>query len=373
MELPFSSLKKHHEDPVLRVLRYNQVNHAAAFCGIASLPIGTPTGIALPPAQAGGSMTAQPPRHASAAERWQGTTLYGVNHSPWVEGVRLAMVHHGIQPRLTSHPHRLGWVWKNGLIFPALRAPDGSIWVDSFQIYARLEAAGHALGVETVPAPERVALQARLERLFLSYAPGRCIRGRRWRFIVAWSQIPERPYTRQGVISRALVSIYFFVLIRLGIRLSEARKRPVYDLDRIEAQLAWWDRRLAAQPWLTGNAPGFLDFALLGQVQCMCSGLTDELLPVLRRQAHLVDWLKRITGHLRDAPHIHARRVLDDSASVELAGRREQWLFWLTWLLALLAWPVTGVALLVLLARRQRSASHSGAVLSRQARTDPRR
>jgi len=296
----------------------------------------------------------------------EGAVLYGVTHSPWVEGVRLAMAHASTLPPVTSHPHSLSRVWHQGLVFPALRLADGSIHGDSFHVYSLLEAAGQPLGLAGVPAADRDHAQAELERLFLTYAPGRCIEGRRWRFITAWSQMREHPYTPWGVLSRAFVSIYFFVLIRLGIRLTRARGRPVYDLARIENQIQAWDARLADTPWLTAAAPGFLDFALLGHIQCMASGLTDELLPILRRQEHLMSWLARMLEGLRDVPDLHARRVLEPDLTLPRAGSGEQALFWFAWACCLWAWPLTGAALLLLLARRPRNPGHSGAVIARQ-------
>ena len=132
----------------------------------------------------------------------QGAVLYGVSHSPWVEGVRLAMAHASCLPRLTSYPHSLSRIWHRGLVFPALRLPDGSIHGDSFQLYSLLEASGHPLGLADATDSDQQEAQAALERLFLNYAPGRCVEGRRWRFIVAWSQMREHPHSSRGVLSR---------------------------------------------------------------------------------------------------------------------------------------------------------------------------
>lgn len=298
-----------------------------------------------------------------------GASLYGVHHSPWVEGVRLAMAHHGLQPRLTSLPHGLVEVWRRGLVFPSLRLTDGTTHLDSFAIYALLEAHGYPLGVGSTPADVGASAQVELERLFMNYAPGRCIRGRRWRFIRGWSEIPEQPYRIRGAISRGFVSVYFFVLIRLGIRLAEARGRAVYDLALFEQHIQAWDRRLTTARWFTGSAPGFLDFALLGHIQCMSSGLTDELLPILRRQKHLIEWLQRMLDTVDGTPHLHARRVLEPTASTPLASSADRRWFWFAWVVAVCLWPLTLVGLMVLLARREKNPGHSGAVLARQARS----
>jgi hypothetical protein len=180
----------------------------------------------------------------------------------------------------------------------------------------------------------------------------------------------ELPFSRIGVVSRALVSLYFWVLIRLGIHDARRRGRPVYDLDAIDAQLQNWDAQLADSDWLTGGELGFVDLALLGHLQCMTSGLTDELIPILRRQAHLMAWLERAVARLPEHEPLYARRLLDDQAVTAHAGRGEQALFWAAWVAAVLAWPVSGAGVLMLLLRRQRNPAHSGAVSMRVRRRD---
>ena len=224
------------------------------------------------------------------------------------------------------------------IVFPSLRPTDGTTHLDSFAIYALLEAHGYPLGVGSTPADVGASAQVELERLFMNYAPGRCIRGRRWRFIRGWSEIPEQPYRIRGAISRGFVSVYFFVLIRLGIRLAEARGRAVYDLALFEQHIQAWDRRLTTARWFTGSAPGFLDFALLGHIQCMSSGLTDELLPILRRQKHLIEWLQRMLDTVDGTPHLHARRVLEPTASTPLASSADRRWFWFAWVVAVCLW-----------------------------------
>ena len=309
-------------------------------------------------------------RPSPDASAWTTLTLYGVTHSPWVEGVRLALSLHGLEARVTSYPHGLSWVVRQGLVFPALRLGDGRTLVDSFALYGALEEAGYALGVGRVAAADRERAQVALEKLFLAYAPGRCIRGRRWRFIVAWSRMRELPFSGIGVVSRALVSLYFWTLIRLGIHHAHRRGRPVYDLDAIAAQLQTWDAQLADAEWLTGSELGFLDLALLGHLQCMTSGLTEELVPVLRQQAHLMAWLERAVALLPHHEPLYVRRLLDDEAMTAHAGRGEQALFWAAWVTAVLAWPVSGAAILMLLLRRQRNPAHSGAVSTRVRRRE---
>ena len=52
--------------------------------------------------------------------------LYGVEHSPWVQGVHLALKHYRINVQLTSYPLSLNWLWYKGPVFPALQLANGS-------------------------------------------------------------------------------------------------------------------------------------------------------------------------------------------------------------------------------------------------------
>ena len=299
---------------------------------------------------------------------WSSVTLYGVEHSPWVQGIRLALAHHRIPTQLTSVPPGLSWLWRQGPVFPVLQLADGTTHVDSFEMYARLEDAGHSLGMERLSPQERCRAQVELEQLFTVYALGRCGSGKAWRFIEAWSTMREVPFRWQGVLCRAILSLYFWILIQLGIRMTKRAKRTPYDLDVIERRLARWDQRLEGERWLTGAELGFLDFALWGHIQCMTCGLTDELLPIVARQRNLMAWLDRIMETQTDYTPMYARRSVDRSAAVARSGPRERWLFWLAWLGWIMALPLTLVLLCVGFRGRFKNPARSGAVLARSRR-----
>ena len=231
---------------------------------------------------------------------WDSVTLYGVEHSPWVQGVLLALAHHQIPTQLTSYPLGVHWFRRNGLIFPALRLSDGTTHLDSFHIYARLEADGYPLGVNNFTAAERLHEQVALEALFGRYVLGRCGPGKQWRFIQSWSTMREVPHTVMGTVFRAFITHYYWVLIRLGVRRATKKGRLPFDPDAFERELRTWDARLQKQRWLTGPEIGFLDFALFGHLQCMLSGLTDEVIPILRQQPHLMQWLHHSCCHQSD-------------------------------------------------------------------------
>ena len=76
------------------------------------------------------------------------------------------------------------------------------------------------------------------------------------------------------------MSIYFFILIHLGRVLS---KSP-YNLSRIDSELNSWNEVLNNSEWISGDNLGVIDFALFGHIECICSGLTDEVKDILLRK-----------------------------------------------------------------------------------------
>lgn len=299
--------------------------------------------------------------------RWRDVTLYGVDHSPWVQGVRLALAHHKIPTRLTSYPLRLSWFLRRGLVFPALELADGTCHADSFRMYALLEDGGYPMGWQELDPAQRDEAQYELERLFFAYALGRCMPGKRRRFMKAWSRMQEEPVTALGVVWRALLASYFWVLIHVGRGALRGAGRDPYDLGRVQHRLAYWDARLAKQPWLTGEHPGFLDFALWGHVQSMASGLTDEVLPLIERQAHLMRWLGALTAMSEAGSPRYIDRLLGGDPQVDQASGRERALFWLALAGWWICWPVTTALILYGFAIRSLNPGRSGALMERVA------
>ena len=302
-------------------------------------------------------------------EAWRSVRLYGVDHSPWVQGVLLALRYHKIPVSLTSYPLSIKWCWRYGLVFPALQLADGSRHLDSFKMYELMEACGFHLGIDQSTTQDRLSFQAELEQLFSIYALGRCISGKKWAFIKAWSVMSERPSTYQGAVCRALLSSYFWVLIQIGIYVARRRREAAYDLDQIESYLMIWNERLRDHQWLTGDEIGFLDFALWGHMQCMTSGLTDELLSLLRDQPHLMSWVKRLSQLDISDISPYTQRLIDQSVGATEADPCQTWflrvIFWCVWIISLCLWPLTLVFILISLLRRFRNPARSGAINDR--------
>ena len=175
----------------------------------------------------------------------QSVTVYGVSHSPWVQGILYALAHHKIPTRLTSYPISPWWFWNRGVVFPVLCLDDGTTHVDSFHMYELLESKGYSLGVSRISVAERQKAQFDLEKLFSNYSLGRGIAGKRWRFMVAWSTMKESPNTFHGIICRVFLCYYFWLLIQVVVFLTKRRKRAFLVLEQTERQLATWDERLS--------------------------------------------------------------------------------------------------------------------------------
>ena len=147
-----------------------------------------------------------------------------------------------------------------------------------------------------------------------------------------------------------------------------AHCRIAGDGEWVRKLLQRWDERLESDPYLGGSQPGPLDFELLGQMDCMASGLTDWTIPILSRHANLMRWLHRMHARLEGFPTVHSRRVFSPSGGPERATRGEvAWFYlcllaWLTVLLLPVTLPVLGFAF----ARRNWNPNRSGARLTEE-------
>ena len=295
---------------------------------------------------------------------FQRVVIYGVEHSPWVQGVLLAMKHHHIDVQLTSYPLSLKWLWNQGPVFPALQLSNGTRYVDSFTMYHLLHSEGYLLGMTNTSEQDLRKEQLEMEKLFSQYALGRCSSGKKWAFIHAWSAMREEPYSMRGVFFRAFLSLYFWILIHLGrLFVSQKTGRDPYDVAAIEKRIEQWERRLDKQNWLTGNGQeiGYLDFAFFGHVQCMSSGLTDELLPLIRKQRNLTDWLHRIQHRYSDYSPMYVTRIDVQNIEIAQSPKGERILFWSAFAFWIACFPLTVLLIFMCLVKRFRNPAHSGA------------
>ena len=90
-----------------------------------------------------------------------------------------------------------------------------------------------------------------------------------------------------SIFFRALMSIYFFFLIVFGIFFIKKNGLTPYDLKKIDIELEYWEDCLNTNEWFSGKRIGKADYGFYGHVECMLSGLTDELIPLLKSKPKL--------------------------------------------------------------------------------------
>ena len=137
--------------------------------------------------------------------------LYGVTHSPWVQGIYSAALFHKIPVELTSYPISMRWLLKHAPIFPVLIHREHVIQ-DSFEMYKHLENEGYPVGIPDQTSEDIKQTQQFLERLFLRYAFGRCYPTKQWRFIVSWSAMTESNRSLRNQFLRSYLCLYFLII-----------------------------------------------------------------------------------------------------------------------------------------------------------------
>ena len=276
-------------------------------------------------------------------------------------GVTIALRFHQIDHRLTSTPVP-PLVHEKRIHFP--RPPAGR-WFDPLGLVRHLSTTGgrrppHGTAILVAPRPRNRA--GRAGRSVYALCPWSLHPWKKWAFVRSWSEMRDglAPTSPLSIIARALACHYFWLLINLGLWGAKRRGFQIYDLEDINHWIGQWDQRLRTQPWLTGNEPGFVDFAFLGHLECMSSGLTDELIPLLRQHAAILDWLERLTKRLGNPDSFFTKSLLNNHHSVPTASASERALFWVSWVLWMAIWPISLPILLYGFARRRVNPAHPG-------------
>jgi glutathione S-transferase len=202
------------------------------------------------------------------------------------------------------------------LVIPACRWNEGRVSADSFRILAQI------LGADGLNDDD-VADQGAMERLFLAYAMERVGPGRWLAFVRGWARKQEAPQTWVSIGMRALLCWYFLILISIGRLFLRVRGVTTGDGPRFRTLLNRWEERLHGAAFLNGEQPGVSDYGLLGQLECMASGLTDWTVPIVREHPNLMAWMVRMHARLEDHPVVHSRRFIDPSAGPNRATSGE--------------------------------------------------
>ena len=277
--------------------------------------------------------------------------VFGSDNSPWTQAVLLALHHHHVSYELVSHPLSWAAYWVHGMVVPVCQFADGSILRDSFAITRKvfeLRSGGKA-------RQQYLTEQCRLEAMFLTYVLARTKNP--LRFIDVWSRTCGTNLTAMSTLGRAYTCLYFFVLIHVGILHKMITRQPVLKPKVFVHELEHWDVQFEAckGAFLGGPVPNELDIAVLGQIQCMATGPTDHILPLIESRPHLMEWLGRMHKLLEGYDRMYSRRLLDRDITTAAASFLDRACFYLALFCLLWATPYTSILLLDSTMRRFRN------------------
>lgn len=284
------------------------------------------------------------------------TVVFGADHSPWTQAVVLAAAACGHRVQLKPCPTPR-YFFAFGFVMPACTWSDGSTTADSLRIIRQLSTASNPPFPD---APNADTDFAKLEKLFFAYSIHRTGPGRRWGFFRGWSLIRDHPTSFLSITARALLFWYFFALIEAGRRILLRGRSDQPREDRLSKMLSEWDTRLIDSPFLDGAHPGPTDFGLLGNMECMSSGLTDWAMHAVIDHPALTNWLKSMHDRLEGHPTLYSRRIHDADRSPQPASRWAQLYFGVSAVAWLGLFPISLPVLFWAFSRRKRAPHRSG-------------
>lgn len=289
--------------------------------------------------------------------------VYGLNHSPWTQFLLLTMYDKKIPFKTVGIPP-LDHVSKHGITMPSLSSGSESAVgsVDCLKLIDQTNAT-NVLDDE---------FQLALEKFFISYPNSRAWTPNRFRFWISWSQMTNArvPFIcKLGyALFRPFICAYFFTLLHLTSWAQVRKKRPAYNPLHLEKQLAYWNDMLekGGATYLGGQSYDYRDLALLGQMQCLLCGLSDFSIPLIKKYKSLLSWMGQMHGHFSDYPRMYSRRIEDSQYLIpERANLLERIFFWIGFSILITFFPLTILAIIILLSRRTKSPHHSGALLAK--------
>ena len=274
-------------------------------------------------------------RKGEVHERPEFVSLYGFDHSPWVQAVLVALHEAKIPYDLTTLPPSKLF-FSSGIMMPAAKI-DGRDWrLDSEKII-------HELGYEAITD----------ENLKLVYD--------------AWVGVLHRPDSILGFFKafsrssdehsnffarffrnffRGFAAIYFCCLIRIG------RKRIGYKPpENFGDQFLEINRILEDSDgqFLDGETPGSFDFLFFGILQCHSSIPVPPLASLQSdvRLQNIREWIKRMEERVSGYGHSYTAKYFDTACpSRRTATLIEQGTFWMGLLFYSMVLPVTALAII---------------------------
>ena len=261
-------------------------------------------------------------------------SLYGFDHSPWVQAVLVALREAKIPYDLTTLPPP-NLFFSSGIMMPAAKMNGGEWSLDSEKII-------HELGYEAISDENlKLVYDAWVGVL---HRPDSILR-----FFKAFSlSSDEHPnffvrFFRNFF--RSFAAIYFCCLIRIG-RIRVGYKPP----ENFGDQFLGINRLLADSDdqYLDGENPGSFDFLFFGILQCHSSIPVPPLASLQsdERLQNIRDWILRMEDRVSGYGHSYTAKHFDtDSPSRRTAEIVEQGAFWMGLLFYLVVLPVTALAI----------------------------
>ncbi len=257
-------------------------------------------------------------------------TVYGNDHSPWVQAVLLGLHEAGIPYTLVTAPP-VKVLLDAGVLMPAVRFDDGPWRHDSGRVL-------EALGYGTVDQASARALSG----LFLRSAATRV--DERWafwhRFSFSRDGDPNRWRRAWHNLGRALPVFYFFVLISVARLRAPTTSAEDFGKRFGELQAALPDDG----PFFGGDIPSTLDLQLFGLVQMLetMPRLPLEVLcehPSLERMRR---WIEAMQARFTEHERLYtAQRFAPRSPERPVSSASERALFWCGAAACWLAAPLT--------------------------------
>lgn len=266
--------------------------------------------------------------------------VYGLNHSPWVQAVLLALHEKGIEHTLHQLPPLKAFKqW--GVFMPAVSI-DGNPWeIESSQILVKL-------GLEPISDEDLETVQGAWQGV--QHRPDNPLR-----FFSAFARAGDTSpsFYKRSVRNflRSFIPFYMFLLINMF----KWKLKPE-DPDNFGDQYLVWERAVESStgPFLDGDAPGSRDMLLFGMVQCHSSIPVPPLEPLRsdERLAGLRQWLASMHERFRGYPHLHSGSYFEPYLPQPVAaGPVQRGIFYLGLLTMIVAFPVTVPLAFVLMSK----------------------
>lgn len=257
-------------------------------------------------------------------------SIYGGDHSPWVQAILLAAHERGLPLTLRSLPP-----WQTfrkwGFLMPVVSIDDSDWMKESADVLAKI-------GFARLNPEEAQAIKAAWQGV--THRPDNL-----YRFLSEFSKAGD---SGTSALLRTVANFFraFIALYMLTLMLVARLASKIQDPDDFGEQFLYWERQLAESPgsYLHGEVPDTADFLLFGIVQChssvpvppLANLRTDPRLPDIRQ------WIATMQTRYCDYPHMYSGSFFSPAAPRPTPASRLQRLsFFCGFITALGLLPIT--------------------------------